>query len=134
VSTQTDLLETCVSVYTDAITVKESHLVFIFGGKSTQRIKIFYPEDEGRMFVRSILPCQLDYTATHAPPSPHSDHCGPHPFSAVCLHCHILLSNFATLYVATQNINVFSSSFQHFKTERITRAAKHGLKCQLETL
>ena len=32
---QTDLLENCrVSVHADAITVKESHFVFIFGGKS----------------------------------------------------------------------------------------------------
>lgn len=36
VSTQTDLLEKYrVCVHTDAITVKESHLVLIFGGKST---------------------------------------------------------------------------------------------------
>ena len=80
------------------------------------------------MFFRSILTYQLDYTATHAQSSPYSDHCEPHAFSVVSLHCHILLSTFTTVYVPTQKINLFSSSFQHFKIERITRISKARLK------
>jgi hypothetical protein len=44
------------------------------------------------------------------------------------VHCHILLSTFTTVYVPTQNINLFSSSFQHFKIERITTVSKARLK------
>jgi hypothetical protein len=56
VYTQTDLLETCVNVYTDAITVKESHLVFISGGKCADILKTFTLKMKAGCFSEACRP------------------------------------------------------------------------------
>ena len=138
VSTQTDLLETCrVGVCTNAITVKQSPCVHIWRKKYLNILKTFTLKKKAGCFSEA---CWHSNTCTaftmfrplrttrHTPHAtrhtPHATRHTPHACSVVCLHCHILLSTFTTVYVPTQNINLFSSSFRHFKIERITRVSK----------